>query len=145
MTMNTHSIPSWFKVVTILTILWNGLGALSYILQSFTTEAMLQSTYNDAQVEAFLTKPAWATAAYALAVWFGLVGSILLRLRKGLSIIFLLVSFAGVLGHSFYMFFYLDAIELFGPSVIYMPIFVLIVSIYLLVLFFQAKNKGWLD
>lgn len=142
--MNTTKIPTWFKAVSILAIVWNALGALSYLGQAFTTEEMLQTTYNEAQIEAFLSKPVWATAAFAIAVWFGVAGSITLLMRKNITRLFLIVSFIGVLVHTYYMFFYIDATELFGPSVIYMPIFVLAISAYLIVLFNQAKSKGWI-
>lgn len=143
--MNAVKIPSWFKTISILAIVWNALGVLSYLGQAFTTEEMLQMTYNEAQIEAFLSKPVWATAAFAIAVWFGLAGSIVLLMRKNMAKILLILSFLGVLVHSYYMFVHIDATALFGPSVIYMPIFVLAISLYLIVLFNQAKSKGWIN
>ena len=143
--MNATKIPTWFKVVSILAIIWNALGAFSYIGQAFTTEAMLQTTYNEAQIAAFLSKPAWATAGFAIAVWLGVAGSIALLMRKNIARILLILSFIGVIIHTYYMFIHIDAIELFGPSVIYMPIFVFAISIYLIVLFNQAKGKGWIS
>ena len=66
-------------------------------------------------------------------------------MRKNIARILLILSFIGVIIHTYYMFIHIDAIELFGPSVIYMPIFVFAISIYLIVLFNQAKGKGWIS
>ena len=49
------------------------------------------------QRAAFEAEPIWVTGAYAVAVWVGLAGTILLVMKKKLSVPALLVSLVAVL------------------------------------------------
>ena len=73
--------PTWFWVVSVIALLWNLMGVYNYLYQAFNQVAILESL-DQAQREVFEGTPAWATAAFALAVFTGLIGSIGLLLRK---------------------------------------------------------------
>ena len=73
--------PTWFWVVSVIALLWNLVGVFNYLNQAFNQVAMLESL-NQAQREAFEGIPAWATAAFAIAVFSGTIACIGLLLRK---------------------------------------------------------------
>jgi hypothetical protein len=49
------------------------------------------------QRAAYLAEPLWVTAAYAIAVWVGLAGTVLLVLKRKLAVPALLVALIAVL------------------------------------------------
>ena len=70
-----------------------GLGCVSYLMHVLANPATLPLD----QRAAFEAEPAWITAAYAVAVWVGLAGSILLVMRRKLAEWLLLISLIAVL------------------------------------------------
>lgn len=74
MSSTTVKPSAIFWILGIIFLLWNLMGCGVYLNEAFNP--------NDAYAEIY---PAWATAAYAIAVWGGLVAAILFLLRKRLS------------------------------------------------------------
>jgi hypothetical protein len=56
------------------------MGALDYVMTQTRNEACL-SQFTPEQLDFFLGIPAWAVATWALAVWGGVLGAILLLAR----------------------------------------------------------------
>ncbi len=98
-----HKPTPWHLwVVGILGTLWNGFGATDYTMTQIgnrgwfsamgfdgaTTDAML------AYVDSF---PIWAHAAWALGVWGGLAGSLLLLFHRRLAVPAFVVSLVGAI------------------------------------------------
>ena len=101
---NTQSIPVWFRITGFLALIWNLLGVSAYIMQVRMTEADL-AALPEAQQMLYETTPAWATGAFATAVFAGALGCLLLVMRKGLAIPVLIVSLLAVLVQMFHAFF----------------------------------------
>jgi hypothetical protein len=76
--------------------------------------------------------PSWATAAFAIAVWFGLLGCILLLIRKKLAKLLFIISIFGVIVQMIYNFFMTNAIEVFGTASLIQPLIVLLIGIFLI-------------
>ena len=135
--------PTWFWVVSVIALLWNLMGVFNYLNQAFNQEAILE-TLDQAQREVFEGTPAWATAAFALAVFSGALGSIGLLLRKKWARSLFIVSFVTALAQFVHWLFISNAVEAFGPSSYAMPVVIIIIGIYLI--FFSKKGieKGWL-
>lgn len=140
---NSTKAPTWFTVVAVLAIIWNLMGVLAYLGQAFMTTEMMEALPQDQQ-DAYANRPAWATAAFALAVFGGLIGSFLLALKKNLAKIFLLISLVTIVINDIYSFIIIDSISLFGMTALYMQVFVLIVAISLLAMFKKAKSSNWI-
>ena len=62
--------PVWFWVVSVTALLWNLVGVMNYLNQAFNQVALLEAM-DQAQRTAFEGIPAWATAAFAIAVFSG--------------------------------------------------------------------------
>ena len=97
----------------------------------------------EAQRQLYESTPAWATAAFAVAVHGGALGCLLLVLKKNLAGLILQLSLAGVLVQMFHSFFMSESFEVFGPGGMIMPVMVLVLAVYLVTLAAKAKTNKW--
>lgn len=135
--------PTWFWIVSILALIWNLMGVLAYIGQvSLSPEAL--EAMSEMERVAIENRPAWATAAFALAVFGGFLACLFLILKKALSTILFYISFASILVQMYYAFFVIDSIEMFGPAVTVMPSMVIVIGFLLILLSRKAKAKYWI-
>ena len=140
----TQTPPGHFKVVAIIALIWNLIGVAAFarfMVMLGNPEAM--SALPDEQRAMIESTPAWAHAAYGVAVIAGAIGSLLLVLRKNLAGPVLVVSLAGILVQQFHAFVVADGLANYGGQGLIMPIIVLAIGIYLVVLARQAKANGW--
>jgi hypothetical protein len=143
-TSETIVIPSWFKVVAIIALIWNLLGVLAFVGQMFITPEML-SELPVAEQELYANTPIWATIAFAVAVFSGAFGSLFLLMRKSISTLLLILSLMGVLVQNIHSFFISKSIEVYGPGGIIMPVMIILLAIYLIWLAKKAQAQGWLS
>jgi len=139
---SSKTAPTWFMVVSVVLLIWNLLGVMAYIAQVMMSPEALAALPDD-QRQLIESTPAWATAAFAVAVNFGALGCLLLVLKKNLAGLFLQLSLAGVLVQLFHAFFMSNSYEVFGPGGMVMPVMVLIIAIYLVILAARAKAHRW--
>ena len=137
-------IPSWFKIVAIIAFVWNLLGVLAFVGQMFMTPEML-AELPVAEQELYANTPMWATAAFAMAVFAGALGSLLLLMKKGLATLVLTLSLVGVLVQMFHSFFMSKSFEVYGPGAAVMPMMVIVIAVYLVWLSNKAQKNGWLN
>ena len=93
-------IAGWFMAAAIASLLFMGLGCVAYLSHVLADPNSLTLD----ERAAYLAEPAWVTGAYALAVWVGLAGAILLVMKRklaepvlGVSLVAVLVWLAGLL------------------------------------------------
>lgn len=86
-------VAGWFIIAAVASLLFMGLGCISYLMHVFANPATMPLD----QRAAHEAEPAWVTGAYAVAVWIGLVGALLLVLRRKIAEWFLLLSLIAVL------------------------------------------------
>ena len=141
---NSSKPPVWFWVVSAVALLWNLSGVANYLMQAFATPEMLD-TMTDHQREYMENTPAWVTACFAIAVWGGTLGSILLLLRKRLAHIVLIISLVAVIGQVGHSIFLSNAIEVYGPSGMVLPIIIVAIGVYLVFFAKKGKERGWLS
>lgn len=142
---NEQSKPAtWFWVVSVVALVWNAMGVVAYLgTVMMTPEA--REAMTEPQRALLDATPAWATGAFALAVWGGTLGSLLLVLRKKLATTVLIVSFAGILVQMFHAFALSNSIEVYGPGGMIMPIMVLAFGAFLIWFSRKAAANGWLN
>ena len=137
--------PAWFWIVSVVALLWNLMGAMAYLAQAFITDegkAMLPSD----QLELMENTPAWATAAFAIAVWAGVLGSIGLLVRKKWARPVLLLSLFGILVQMAYAFFMTNAAEVYGTAQgVVMPLLLIGIGIGLVLFAKSSQTKGWIS
>ena len=75
------SVPWHLWLVGVLALLWNGYGGYDYVMTQ-TNNAAYLANYTEAQRAYFNSFPMWMEAVWAIGVWGGVLGSILLLLRS---------------------------------------------------------------
>ena len=90
---DTRAKPHWTHwVISGLLLMWNALGSVNFAFQfDATYVASLPEDYQ----AIIATRPAWATAAFGLAVFGGALGAILLMVRARLAAPVLALSAIG--------------------------------------------------
>lgn len=82
-----------FWIVAIAGLIWNLMGSMNYIMQTNSeTVAQMPDVYQ----MIINGRPSWATAGFAIAVFGGSVGCILLLLRKNVAVPVFMLSLAGI-------------------------------------------------
>jgi hypothetical protein len=134
--------PKWYLPVSILALLWNLMGCAAYLSDVMLTaediaamDATQQALYN--------SRPSWAVAATAVAVWGGAAGCLGLILRKRWSAVLLELSLVGVIVQDIGLFI-LSGVNP-GTFVMVMQGLVLLIAIGLVVLSRKAIANHWLS
>ena len=140
--MSENTANRWIKPVLITALLWNILGVFAFIMQLSLTPEMVSKLPQEQQL-AYNNQPLWATLAFAIAVFGGALGCVLLLFKKSLAALTLIISLAAVLAQQYYNFMIINSINLFGISAILMPIAVTIIAIALVYLSFHLKQQDY--
>ncbi|MBO6586436.1 MAG: hypothetical protein JJ953_10055 [Gracilimonas sp.] len=138
-----NGITTWFWVVGWGALLWNLLGVMSYIM-TVTMSPEVMAELPAAQRELMANTPAWATGAFAFAVFGGALGSLSLLLKRKKALPLFIVSFIGIVVQLYHSLFMSNSIEVYGPGGAVMPIMVLLFGIGLIWIARNAISKGWL-
>ena len=142
---NKVKVPVWYWIVSILALIWNLIGAMAYLGQAFITDE-IKATMPVEQVTLLENTPAWVTAAFAFAVWGGVLGCIALLLRKKRAKPVLVISLVGLLVQLGYSFFMTNALEVYGPAQgMVMPIVLLLIGVGLVLFANSARKKTWIN
>ena len=139
---STPRAPWHLWVVGALAVLWNAMGAFDYVMTETRNEGYI-SRFTAEQLEYFYGFPAWVVAFWAIAVWGGVLGAVLLLLRKKLAAGVFLVSFLAMVVTTIYNFGLSDGLEVMGgagPLVFSALIFLFALLLYLYAR--AMKNRG---
>ncbi len=144
MTENSNKPATSFWVIGVIALLWNLAGVAAYLSQAFMTDEM-KAALPENQQALYENIPTWATAAFAIAVWGGLLACILLLMRKKLAKTIFVISLLGILVQIVYNFFVSNAIEVYGPTGMIMPLLVVIIGIFLVWYSKKCADDGILN
>jgi hypothetical protein len=86
-------VAGWFLPAAIASLLFMGLGCVMYLTHVLADPDSLPLD----QRAASLAEPLWVTAAYAVAVWVGLAGTVLLVMKRKVAEWLLLIALIAVL------------------------------------------------
>lgn len=138
------NVPRSYWFISTLALLWNALGCLAYLSMQLMPQGALEAM-PEAERALFESTPEWVTSAFAISVWFGLLGCIFLLLRKSLAHPILIVSFIGIVTQQIWNFFIGKTYEVFPPEQALMPILVVLIGIYLIYYSKRAKTNNWIN
>lgn len=136
----TIHAPAWFPAAAVAALLFEALGVYKYLVQVTTDPNSLPINQRDL----LLAMPEWMTAAFALAVWVGLAGALLLLMRRRVAAPLLLISFlAGIV--QFGALLVVPALRnLVGSDDLLVPFLILVACYLVWHLAWQARRWGWL-
>ncbi|RED49484.1 hypothetical protein [Seonamhaeicola aphaedonensis] len=129
--------PITFWIVSVIALLWNGMGVKAYLQQAYNTEAY-QKMYTAEQLEIAANMPAWVTALFAIAVFGGSIASIGLLLRKKWATKLWLLSLIAVISQMAYI-----LINVYASS-IGMTIMIIVLAIFFYWFSRMSSSEGWL-
>lgn len=135
--------PVWFWIVSTLALLWNLIGVSQYLAQELMTDEDKALMTPD-QLSLLENTPTWLTAAFAIAVWFGVIASIGLLMRKKWAKSVFLVSFIAVVIQMGYSAFMTGAAEVYGPIAFVMAGITTLAAALLFYFSGIATKKHWL-
>ena len=135
---STNKPPIWFWIVSVIGLVWNGMGVDYYLGQAYKTERWL-AQHSTEQLELMANNPTWLTAAFAIAVFGGILGCLALLLKKKIAKILFLLSFIAVIIQQGYIF-----INGYNEGYL-MHLMIIIFSILLLWLSRKSISNHWIS
>ena len=140
MTDKTVGRVHWsFWLIGAIALLWNVMGTINFIVQ---LNPEMIAAYRESERAIIADRPVWATAAFALAVFGGAIGGLLLLLKRRIAYPVFIASLLGVVVTMMYT---LGAGTHFGfgeiVGIILMPP---LVAAFLIWYAKLAGQKGWL-
>ena len=83
-----------FWVIGAIALIWNVLGAINFFAQM---NPDMLAAYRESERAIIEGRPAWATIAFAIAVFGGALGCVLLLLKKAVAFYLFIASLLGVI------------------------------------------------
>lgn len=138
MSNSTNKPPIWFWIVSVIALVWNGMGVNAYLQQAYNTESY-RAMYTVEQLEIESNLPAFVTAAFAIAVFAGALAAIGLLLRKSWSVKLWVLSLIAVIVQMGYL-----LINGFASST---GMTIMIIAFAFIFVWFARKSEanGWLS
>lgn len=143
-TVSSNKPPIWFWVVSIIALIWNGLGVNAYLQQAYNTTAH-RAMYTGEQLMVLDKTPSWATAAFAIAVFAGLIGCIGLLMKKKWAKSLFLLSLLGILIQLSHSVFMVKMYQLLSLPQNIMSFSIPIVAFLLYYIARKSEARGWLS
>ena len=137
----TPKVPKHLWIIGIVALLWNLMGAYDYLMTQTKNEAYM-SKFTPEQLEFFYGFPALVVSAWAIAVWGGLLGTVLLLLRKGMAVWILLASFLCVVVTTIHNFIIADGVKVMGSTGMILTILIFVIALGLFLYARAMKSRG---
>jgi len=139
---NTQTIHWSFWAITAFALLWNIGGSVNFFMQM---DASNLGSYRVSERAIIEGRPLWATGGFAVAVFGGAIGGLLLLFRKVAATLTFTASLIGAAVTMIHTARIAVAEPSFGiTEVLLMIIMPLLVAAYFAAYAKRAKSKGWL-
>ncbi len=128
-----------FWTIGAVALIWNVLGGINFFVQMNADMVAAMPETHRAIIE---DRPAWATGAFAIAVFGGALGCLLLLLRKSAAYYLFIASLLGVIvtmTHTLGV-----GIDFGVGEILMMILMPLVVAAFLIWYSKQAESKGWI-
>ena len=132
-----------FWVIGTIALIWNVMGVINFFVQMNAGALAAMPEAHRAIIEG---RPVWATGGFAIAVFGGALGCLLLLLRKLVACYLLIASLFGVIVQLIHTLGVASSTINFSPFDIVMIILMpLVVAVFLIWYSKQAETKGWIS
>ncbi len=125
--------PWHLWAIGVVALLWNAMGALDYVMTQTRNDDYM-SGFTPQQLDFFYGLPAWVVAFWAIAVWGGVLGAMLLLIRRSHAVWVFLASLIAFLITAFQNYVLSNGMEVMGDTfslAFTAVIFVIAVALYL--------------
>jgi hypothetical protein len=138
-----NKAPGWYLPTAIVALLWNLMGCVAYLSDVRLTPEDIAKMSQEQQA-LYQSRPTWAIAATAIAVWGGAAGCLGLILRKRWAQPLLIASLLGVIVQDYGLFVLSGQAAEASPAVIILQGLVLLVAVALVMMARKAIARGWI-
>jgi hypothetical protein len=136
--------PAHIWIIGILSLLWSAFGCFDYFMINTKNHAYLAQLPTD-QLAYMDSLPAWLTGFWALGVWGGLAGSVLLLMRSRYAVWMFALSLIGaIVGLGYQMFATQMPASMKTGMMSMVPWLIIAVAAFLLWYAWTAEKKGLL-
>jgi len=115
-TVKAAKTPWHIWVVGVVSLLWNSVGAMDFVMTQ-SRNAAYMSSFTQAQLDFYYGFPIWVVATWAIAVWGGVLGTLALLLRKSLAVHLFLSSFICIILTDIHNFAFANGLRVMGGAV----------------------------
>ena len=138
--VSDRPIPRWFTAVAVAAVIWQMIGCAMYLMQISVDPATLPRD----QRAMWDAAPVWMLAAYAIAVWVGLVGAIFLLRRHRLAEPLLLISLVAIVVQFSALLLVPELRNLTTSDALFLPAMILVIGTVIWQFARTARRSGWL-
>lgn len=132
-----------FWLVVLMGLLWHAGGIMNYLMQ---TKPDLVASLPETHRAIIVGRPAWATGGFAVGVFVGLLGCVMLLLRKGIAGLFFMVSLMGIFVTMIHTLQVVLAKSTFSVSEIFiMVILPIVVANFFIGFTFYSLKRNWIS
>ena len=132
-----------FWAIGAVALIWNVMGVMNFFMQM---NAGMLAAMPESQRAIVEGRPAWATGAFAIAVFGGALGCLLLLLRKSATYYLFIASLLGVIVQG------IPYVGMAGSTIAYGPVEIslyilmpVVVAAFLIWYSKQTESKGWIS
>lgn len=133
--------PAWFRILSVLGLLWSLVGVAMYLMHVGVIEGG-EMTEAERALEASV--PGWVMAAFALAVFASLLGTLGLVLLKRWAKSLLVLALICVLVQEGWVILVSDARAVHGMIGLVLPLLIIVVAVLLVCLANVGVRRAWL-
>ena len=132
-----------FWLISVVALLWNVGGAINYLMQ---TNLEFVATLPETHRAIIESRPAWATGGFAIGVFGGALGCLLLLFRKSTAFYVFIASLLGVIVTMIHTINVAVSKIEFSPGEIFVMILLPIIVAGILIWYTkQAVSKSWIS
>lgn len=137
--------PWHLWVVGVIGVLWNAYGCYDYVMTNTGGADYLRSYgFTEEQIAYYLGMPAWMTAVWAIGVWGGLLGAVLLLLRMKWALHVFVASLAAFVLSLIYSYGFSNGADVMPPETLYINAVILIGCLFFVWYAWFATKRGTL-
>ena len=133
-------VPRSFWIIGAIALIWNVLGSVNYLVQM---NADSLAAFREVERAIIDGRPAWATAGFAIAVFGGALGSLLLLLRKSAAFYLFVASLLGMIVTMIHTIGVDIALSL--GEIVVIILMPLVVAAFLTWYSKHAEGRGWIS
>ena len=141
MNPNNAKAPVHLWIVGVIALLWNAMGVFDYLATKMRLEFYM-SQFTPEQLEYFYSFPAWMIAAWAVAVWGDLLGSIALLMRKAWAVWLFGVAILGLAVSSLYTLVLSNGLEIMGSEAAGFTAVIWVIALFLFFYSLAMAKRG---
>ncbi|MBR0552181.1 hypothetical protein [Stakelama marina] len=136
--------PAWFWAVAIILTLWGAMGVYGFY-SDMTMSADQVARLSDYDRAFRANTPAWQYWVNGIAVWSGLLGSVLLLFRRRIAHALYVISLIAVVVLFAYVLVATDLIAEKGAAVTIFPIIIVLIAVLQVWFARMATRRGWIS